>query len=69
MPKITKKVFLDVVGCWGAAILNRGAPGTFEESHRLETVLHTPPYKSCYVIYTILIWPIFHIVFMVIAKE
>ena len=34
-------------------------PGTSEGSHRLETVLHTLSYKIYYVIYTILILPVF----------
>ena len=36
-----------------------GGLGTFEEGHRLETILHIPPYEVRYVTYTILIWPIF----------
>ena len=49
-----------------SAILNGGriaswavGAGTFEGSHRLETILHTPPCKVRCVTYTILLQPIF----------
>ena len=44
-------------------------PDTFKEGHRLETILCTPPYKVFYVTYTILLQPIFLIVFMAMAKN